>query len=285
MSYRRSITAACTALRLCIGSPFQTRILGVTLLLASVVAPTTQSSAQTYLLDEPTSSPIWWTLSEAVTPEQLKHRHTNVDQHREAYSRALAQEGSSLPLEARGSAEMITRFLDPTTEPEMMPLWFAFHILSMHLAFTPDRTLRKLEMANLSEEGRRTVLDNLRRFHNLVSERRAATAADVTEFVDLLREALSRAPDRAARAAVYDETESGNLSAVADAATARGLDGSRIQQLYAAWRLQPDIETARVLLPQLRSQLTDEDWWRLRSFLLIEVTPTIGTIMEVLPYD
>ena len=265
--------------------PATYRGLASMLLFASMLVVAISAFGQQERLDEPVSSPVWWTLTDSVTPEQLKERHTNLAVQRGAYALATAMPSYPVPMERRAPAGKVVHFLDPSAEPEMVPFWFAYWVLSSHLTFSPEATVEKLEGTNLSGPGRVRVVDHLRRFEKYTAEQAASSRQDVADFLEILRARLHSAGASGERAVLYSQWQSGDLSALTADAERQGVDSDRLHSMFTAWKNPADIQAARLLLPQLKSSVSESDWAELRRFLLDEVATTIGTLMNTQPYD
>ena len=247
-------------------------------------------TAQPDLAHEDELSVVWWTLTDQVTPDEMRFRHTDPDIQRERYLASAAMREVEADVEARfglhaPSPEDLTYYFNPAEEPELTPFWLAFEGLSVKYTHSPEETLRRLDRSGVSKPGRIAVEAHVRRYIE-ESDRRASEIADDTRaWMALMKQALATEPDKAARGRMYDAWSAGDLTELSNRLDSEVVGQHDIQRLHAAWRENPMTGTAGVVLPQLRSSLDEADWSAFRRFLLTEVVPGIGSMMDLLPYN
>lgn len=98
----------------------------VGLILALILLPTV-SRAQPHKLDTPTDSPLWWTLTDEITPQKLKALYADRTSSLARYDDAV-EAGLEEPLPARGkrSRACLTFYRNAELTPQLEPMWIAF---------------------------------------------------------------------------------------------------------------------------------------------------------------
>ncbi len=242
--------------------------------------------AQLHRPDRPVDSPLWWTLTDEVTPAELKRLFSDRSLSLERYDAAVAA-GLADPLPERGAGgrECLDFYLNRDLTPELEPMWLAFD--TFFRVYAPDE--------QVDEERAHAAPLDLRRFGvspsgvETILRAAAATEAEFDSLMDdlgpkmremtvLLGEVYYEDPQRAALAPphrqVLDAVELRDYQTVASAV---GRSVSEIRDLvdsHADW----DAPYALVAeaLPRLKEELTDEDWQGLRRYLLETVVARKG---------
>ena len=104
-------------------------ILGVALFAAQLAAPG-PVTAQAHRIDNPVGSLLWWTLSEHITPKELKLLYSDRALSLERYQQAL-DAGLEQPL-TEDQLNRLTFYINHELTPELAPMWWAFDIFSRH---------------------------------------------------------------------------------------------------------------------------------------------------------
>ncbi len=94
------------------------------------------AAAQPHKLDTPVDSPLWWTLTDDLTPAELKRLHNDRSLALERYDAAV-NAGLAQPLPERGreSRGCLKFYYHPDLTPELEPMWLAFE--TFYAFYTP----------------------------------------------------------------------------------------------------------------------------------------------------
>ncbi len=233
------------------------------------------SSAQPMDLDTPVGSPLWWTLTDEITPAQLRSTfrdpQAQIDRYRAAMNAGVAAQ--NLTEEQLG---YIRFYYNTRINPELTPMWLAFDSFANgHLDFQGTGHATNA----LTEFGfGKTAINTILGFATRQTESARKIADEIRskskEFVEIQRRAIKDlGGDRPAIAAVEKAARGGSLEVLQ---SDTGKSQRELAELRAAWRRIPATEAAEALLPQLRQQLTEEDWQRFRRFLLKHVVANMG---------
>jgi len=242
--------------------------------------------AQFHKPDRPVDSPLWWTLTDEVTPAELKRRFSDRSHSLERYDAAVAAGlEQALPEEGPRGRECLEFYLNRELTPELEPMWLAFD--TFFRFYAPD------EQAEGEHE--QSAQRDLRRFGvsssgvDTILRIAAATEAEFDSLMDdlgpkmremtvLLGELYYEDPQRAAFAPPHRQVlEAVELRDYQTVASAVGRSVSEIRDLvdsHADW----DAPYALVAeaLPRLKKELTDEDWQGFRRYLLETVVARKG---------
>ncbi len=247
---------------------------GAGLLLAIPLLATPPLSSQTTDLDAPASSSHWWTLTEEITPAELKAIHRDVEGHQRRYLEAVA-----LGLERPISDEQLARLcfhIDGNQNPEYFTLWEAFNAFANRFDSVPkwDESVRsQLTKYGISDRAieRISVLSHA---HLYEKERLVAELKDKQlAFAEILRIAQERVGRD-----LYQEALASNLETITQAT---GRNAQELTQLHLAWKRRPIAERATANLELLRADVTKEEWDLFRLYLRKE----IATRMSALDFD
>lgn len=259
------------------------RRLGALLALVFVLGNPVAAGAQPMDLDTPAVSPLWWTLTDEISPAELRAAFRDPEAHMRRYEEALEAGAISHPL-TEEELSLLSFYYNRRTTPELTPLWLAFEEFSGgHLGLRGVRHAeRTLSVFGFSQ----TAIDTILLF---AARQRTESLALVEEvgaksmrFVEIQRRAIrARGGDRRANAIVRRAAEQGVDLLLPHAEVPR----SELVELRAAWRRLPVSETAEKLLPGLRQQLEEADWQRFRILLLVHVLPGMGEQSIDLDYD
>lgn len=233
-------------------------------------------------LDTPASSPLWWTLSDEVTPGDLRAQFRDEDAHLERYRAALAAgvPTQDLSVEAQG---YLSFYYNLRHTPELTPTWLAFNAFaSGHLAMAGEARV----VDQLTDRGFGPAeIDTIILFADRQEQETAALVQEIAEpsreFVEIQRRAIqARGDDRRAHSRVKRAAKEGELDLLLPHSK---VGRTRLADLRAAWLRLPVSETAERLLPELRERLGEESWERFRRFLLEHVVANMGN--EVKDFD
>ncbi len=87
------------------------------------------AGAQPLDLDTPVDSPLWWTLTDEVSPQQLREAYRDPEANRQRFREAVAA-GLQPPAPKDPDLRYLDFYLQPRLNPELVPMWYAFASLS-----------------------------------------------------------------------------------------------------------------------------------------------------------
>lgn len=246
--------------------------------------------AQPMRLDTPVDSPLWWTLTDDLTPAEVKRLYSDRALSLERYDAAV-EAGLAPPLPERGkdSRECLQFYVNPELTPELEPMWFPFQ--TFYALYTPGEHARE----EYVEAAPRDLQQKFGVSPSGVDAIMSAAAATQTEFdslmadlgpklqeMTLLLAAVYEDPLRAAfvppEGQVYDAVRQQDYATVSSVV---GRPESEIHELvdsHADW----DVPYALIAeaLPGLKAALTDHDWQGFRHYLLETVVARQGSFKE-----
>lgn len=266
------------------------RSLLLLLMVATGLTLTAVADAQPHKLDTPVESPLWWTLTDDLTPAELKRLYNDRSLSLERYDAAV-EAGLAQPLPDQGPErrECLLFYFHPGLTPALEPMWLAFD--TFYVLHTPGE--------HASEENVRAApLDLQQKFGVSPSGvetilRAAATTA--TEFDDLMTDLgpkqkamtlllmdLDQDPLRAAAAPSEGQLHEAILQKDYTAvAAAVGRPESEIRELVdsqADWNVPYALVAEQ--LPGLKAELSESDWQGFRRYLLETVVARKGASMH-----
>lgn len=226
-------------------------------------------------LDTPASSPLWWTLSDEISPAELRTAFRTPEAHLGRYLAAV-DAGVAQRL-SKAQAGALKFYYNAELNPELTPMWLALAAFSTwHLVSESDERAKKaLTDFGFDPAPTAAILQVRTLQHERSQEIVQAVAAKSIEFSAIQRQAIeARGGDRRAYDAVVRAGRSGDIEVLLGST-----DRSReeLRELWGAWKRSPVTETAGELLPELRSRLSPEDWERFRAFLLEAVVPRMSS--------
>lgn len=232
------------------------------LLLLAAALPTGSISAQWYrLLPSDPASPYWWTLSDQVSPAELRRALQEPEAHRERFRNAVR--AGKLPGAGEGRADWVRNYVESA---ELVPMWQAFSAYDtwFHRSIGYPEAPHDLREYGLSEEGAERIVDEIDVHDRRLAAITAETQDQPRQFAEML-----------ARAGIVNPDHLGTLSpATRDLIVqATNVSPEQVEKLHSQWRRSPLGEAAVPSLVSLRADLTAADWSAFRTFLLKEVAP------------
>jgi len=237
-------------------------------LLLTLALPATGQLVGRPIGDDPA---YWWTLTDEITPDELRAELQSREKSRERL-RAAIEAGLHREVPEERIAEL-GFFIEGGLTPQLVPLWEAFDSWASPLDYLPgwEETLRQhLVDCQLSEGGAAQVMA-VSHDHNLRTAKimdRLGTRAS-RFFAEVLRPARERLGRAGGNAAVKDR-EYGRLAAIA------GKRAAEVEELHEAWNTDPAAEAALESIKELRQILSDSDWNGLRACLLMTTARDIS---------
>lgn len=235
-------------------------------------------AAQPLDLTTPADSPLWWTLTDELSPQKLRQIYLDEVGHYQRYLEALeAGLTTPLPVELEGA---LSFYHNTQQTPELTSMWEAFSVFAeAYVAGPMGRDVsEELTLRGVSPEGIGHILAIARR--NLAEEQLLIEQVrdHQLEFMKLkeqLLEDLGDSPESRRRIRSALERRSYALFVQHS-----GYSEQQIATLEAAWRTNPPAECAARSLAALREQLGDEDWQGLRRYLLEVVVAAMGPAVD-----
>ena len=239
-------------------------------------------AAQPHRITNPVDSYLWWTLSDEITPADLKaawsDRELSLARYDEAVEARLEK-----PLDPE-SRERLNFYVSLTLTPELSPMWWAFDIFARdYLSRTgiPDHVLpADLAGHGISPSGVETIMVAA---HGCAADREVLMADLGPKQKDaqlLIRDRLKA--ERAGTAPPGEPImEAVNERRYDIVASVTGRSAEEIQELVDALA---DWEAPRRLmaecLPALKLQLTDADWQLFQAYLREVIIRPIGGLAD-----
>jgi hypothetical protein len=233
--------------------------------------------AQLHKLDRPVDSPLWWTLTDEVTPAELKQLHSDRSLSLERYDAAV-EAGLQRPLPERGAygRECLVFYFNRDLTPELQPMWqafewfFAFHTPGEHaLEENVQAAPRDLRRFGVSPSGVDAILNAASATQVEVESLMRDRGPKVQKMTILLRE-LYDDPLRAA--AILPEGQFYDAVLGRDYGTVASVVGRPEGEIRALVDSHADWDESYALiaeaLPRIKAELTEGDWQGLRRYLL-----------------
>lgn len=219
----------------------------------------------------PANSSYWWTLTDEISPAELRHQ---------LQSRRLSRERLTLdveryrhePVSDERLAEL-SIYVNGAVTPELIPMWDAFDTFTFKFLTNEERSRRALDRLRawgVSAEGA-DLFEAVTEQHwklqeEIVEETREPSLRFVHEVVAAAHERIGgQAAERIVR-----ERDFSWLARLS------GKSEQTVRGWHRAWLRDPVAEAGRVSVESLRDSLSDDDWQALRRFLLRRVAPEMS---------
>lgn len=238
------------------------RIVLLSALMATLVTPV---EAQWMVPPPPVDSPYWWTLTDEVSPQELRVALTNPAAVRQRYLAAKEAEGVTVP---PVELTQIDYFITGRLTPELFPMFDAYITLAVQTYHEPgeERTRELLALYAFSPASADKVISSLLNY----MEKRDAAVAEVAPRHQELMEIVRRS-----RVPLKEAFKRGDIDRVV---AATGASRDRVAELFPLWNAAPSIETALDSLSSLRQELSEQEWENLRRLLLEEIAPYMSIL-------
>ncbi len=215
-------------------------------------------------------SPAWWTLSDKITPEELRHQCLDTEEQQLRYLEAV-QSGLAYDLPDMQLSELVF-YVDGAATPELVPAWRAFVSFASAFDTWPDRSIepqrRMLAARGLDDDSIEYVLwaagwRNLR-----AKELEEEVGDDFTRLEELSA--------KAREAGRYAEFYAAATRRDAQALSAQtGAPAAEFERGLRARRRRHEEVYAVEAIVDLKEKLGDVGWEALRAFLLEQVAVTM----------
>ena len=212
----------------------------------------------------------WWTLSDEITPEQLRSIHGDVELHRQRFLEAVMAGRRRLPGEGR--MELLRTFIDGKSHPELFPIWLVFDSFSgdIRLAKHYDPTESLIEFGLQGK-----TLETIIRFATGYWNERQVRVRDNLQRLEVALEFARLVDERMGPRAFEAAVRAGDTGALAEAS---GYSVELVEEFFATWRRRPAEEFAIQMLPRLKAILGPISWERFRAYLLEVKAPFLVSI-------
>ena len=229
--------------------------------------------AQTTDPKVPASSPLWWTLTDGLAPQQLRRIYADPEDSRRRY--ALAVERKLVQPLPQEKLDKLLFFQNGALSPELLPMWEAFDAFALRLRHRPswdeEKAAADLQKFDVSAAGAEVVARESSRYLTEVDALIEKIRDDQQAFVEIMRQAKrtlgKEGLDRALK--------SRDVPALALAAGRRVPETGRLME---QWEIDPTASVAESMLPELKRELSPRDWELFRGYLLKEVSPLSSAI-------
>lgn len=211
----------------------------------------------------PPDHPFWWTLTDEITPQQLKQRLEGRRASEEAEFRAKLRRATG---EARNELNFMWT-LSGREHPELLPLWTTFDVFARNVGEGRQDESQRLVEFGLSPE----VVEAA------VAAAEEVLASDLSREIGQAQEQMHQLYERAREQIGPEAVE--ELRSRNDFARLSELVGwsqDALRELALRARRHWPAEESIPPMVSLRREIGEEQWERFRRFLLVEVAPGIA---------
>lgn len=252
-------------------SRFQVTVLTCALTLG--LGSTAEAPAQPMDLATPADSPLWWTLTPDLSPEDLRREYQDPGATLRRY-----QEAVDAGLEEPRSDEDLARlkfYTHPRIQPEITTFWEALTIFSQHLNRRGDEAVADdLATSGISKQGQDRIISSLHRLHSEAEDIMSVSGPKQRRFLLLLIEAKKEGHPEAALEWARANEDAEYLAAVTSVPKAE------LEDLMDAMKISPSQIASEAALLQLKETLSASDWDRLRAHLLEVMRTKVGPFKD-----
>lgn len=260
------------------------------LLVAATLLPS-PAETQPLDLDTPQDSPLWWTLTDELTPQELRATYRDEAGHLKRY-RAAVEAGLESPIN-EFQAKGLKFYYNRQQNPELTPMWVGFSVFAtFHLADDgPSVTGERLVPYGITPGGIDAILSVGEEQHQEETQMVEELREEGLEYMNLYQkvDALARRPAEVKEQHPVPEvgrlTPEGLREAVKRddvglLAAASGETPEKVARLLWVAKSNPPAATAGENLVTLRARLSDKDWNAFRRFLFEEIISRMGAFMD-----
>lgn len=202
----------------------------------------------------------WWTLTDEITPEELRAIHEDVELHQERYREAVR--AGTEPLLPKARMELLRFFIDGDTHPELFQMWSVYGAFAIRFEYDEEDPRVSLVKFGFKPEVAETIADlslEYWRKRDLLWEKGQEDIDDLHEFVRLSKERVGEKGYRIA----------GKTRDAAKLAIATGYSVEKVEEyLKRIWEETPIGDLTRETLPLIKEALKPADWELFRQYLL-----------------
>ena len=220
----------------------------------------------------PASSPVWWTLTDEISPQELRRVYGDEEASRERYRRAVAAGlAEAVPAE---KLESLVFFQNGAQSPELLPMYEALDAFALRFRHRPqwaEQAPLELESHGISAAGIDIVTQYAHRLLADIDALIEEVKHGQQGFLEVMDKAEASLGEKGLRRAVEARD-------VESLSVASGVPVPEIRRRMTDWETDPLIVVSERMLPQLKRDLTARDWERLRTYLLEEVSPVSSAV-------
>ena len=216
---------------------------------------------------EAESSPLWWTLTDEITPQELRAIHEDIELHKERYREAV-KAGRQDPL-SKEQMELLDFFIDGTTHPELFQMWLVYSGFAARLEFREDVLRTSLAEFGFQSEVLGEIVQfssEYRRERKLLQEKVREEFKAVEKLASLSKKSLGQESYRLALKA----------KDAAMLASATGYSVEEVERLLVIWGQTPAADFTAQSLAVLKTLLEPGEWDRFRLYLLRNQAPMMS---------
>jgi len=210
--------------------------------------------------ESPEDSARWWTLTDEITPQELRAIHEDIDLHKERYLEEV-KAGRQAPFPKK-QMESLSFFIDGNSHPELFQMWVVFS--SFAAGFVYDAVDPRVSLAEFGFEGE--VLDTIVGMTTEYWDKRENLQKGLREEMKAVAE-LSRLGKE-----ILGEKNFKVAIKAKDAnmlAHATGYSVEKVEKLLKlGWEATPTQDLTVQTLPLIKEALGPADWERFRLYLL-----------------
>ena len=217
----------------------------------------------------PSDHPYWWTLTDELTPQELREklaeRHAEV--RREANA-AFEEIKRTRGAAAAYDEEVEVWFLVGPEHAKLFPMWHAFYSFAAGMVVHDEKEKRevKLKEFGLSAFAARQVVDLAERADEESEELHRQNVREAQRLRKLKQDVASRLPAERVRQMDFDED-------VDFLASAAGVPVEELRTLVLRVHRHTDAVGAVSALVSLRAAIGEEQWQLFRRYLLERAAP------------
>lgn len=232
-------------------------------LVTLLLVPVAQGQYMRY--SEPVDSPHWWTLSDSLSPAELRHAILSPSANRERLRKAIDE--GRVPAEAEQKLARVELQVDGRVNPELIPMWDAFDAYAMRFDYRRDWesiTADQLAEYGLSAQGIQTVIRLAKEHRERLKEIQEQLGPWQRELVEIQLDAQRRIGEERMLAATRSKDFTG-------LARASSRTPERVKEVYESAQGDPRVIGGLESVVKLHSVLSEDDWDGLRAYLLDQV--------------
>ena len=225
------------------------------------------ASSQWKLKAPPPSSPYWWTLTDDLSPQDLRRILTSRKLHRQRYQEAV--EGKAADALSAESLESLYYYINGDFTPELFRMSDAFDSFTRRFEYLDgwlDTASETLPRHGVSAAGQSTILSIVepknKKQDQLIQDLRESSNKFV-ELMDKIEHQFSLGHLKGVLR-TKDFRQMGQIS---------GLPPGEVERLAQEWQRDPVEEVCGEFLAILKERLSLSDWNAFREYLLKEIAP------------
>jgi hypothetical protein len=236
------------------------------------------AGAQPFDLETPADSPLWWTLTDEITPTELRAAYRSHQSHVERYRQAV-ETGLEEP-RSEEALERLKFYINTQLTPELETLGSAFSLFAYGWLPYEDRaaTASALAEHGVTAEGAQQVLDIAGRYAQDFRTLADEIGPKHEELIRLQWEILEKSGQHEQSKAELDRALKASDAGYFSEHTGR--DETEILGLLDAWKILPSSVLLATTLPDLKAALSAPDWRGLRRYLLYRVSRDLGKFSD-----